>query len=183
MTQPSPLLVKRFDSVYASTSERLFLFVKRHVWSDAAAKDVVQECYIRLWEKMESVTDDERVLPLLRTIALNITIDQVRKNAKDLYKAEVFHSAQSLTTTADEGLAIKEVMKRYREAVEGLPLQQRRVFRMQREDGLSHRAIADALHISPNTVKRHMSEALQSLRVELGPEIVLLAGIILAQPF
>lgn len=172
----SPL--QRFEEIYATTHDRLNFFVKRYVWSDAAAKDVLQECYIRLWEKMAELKDDEKLLPLLRTIALRITIDQVRKNARDLYRAEVFHAAQPVVTAADEGLNFREVMQRYQDAVSGLPLQQRKVFQMHKEEGLSYQDIARELEISPHTVKRHMSEALQTLRTQLSPEVMTLAGLI-----
>ena len=171
---------ERFDRIYSTTYDRLYSFVKRYAWSDSSTQDVLQECYLRLWEKMAEVRDDEKLMPMLRTIALRITIDSVRKKARELSRAEAFHAGQDKITTADERLHLQEIMARYRAAVDGLPIQQQKVFRMHREEGLSHGDVARELGISPHTVKRHMNEALHTLRSQLNPEMMALVGLILA---
>jgi len=154
----------RFEKIYVSTYSRLYSFVKYYVWGDDAVKDVLQECYIRLWENLATVKDDKKILPLLRTYATNITIDAVRKKSKELERAIIYYSQRESTSAADEPLNSREVLEIYRQAVNALPSQQRKVFQMVREDGLSHQEVSEQLNISTHTIKRHMQEALHTLR-------------------
>lgn len=170
-------LVYRFEMIYADTYGRLYGFVKRYLKDQQAVKDVLQDCYIRLWERMETVTDDEKILPMLKTWAINATTDAVRKNAKDMERAYIWQSNQEKICAADDRLYLSETMRQYHYAKESLPSQQRQVFRLVREEGLSQQQAADKLKISIHTVKRHLSEALRTLRTKM-PENALKAILI-----
>ncbi|MBN9384151.1 MAG: sigma-70 family RNA polymerase sigma factor [Chitinophagaceae bacterium] len=172
VSSPPTALVRRFEKIYSDTYYKLYGFVKHYVWDEDAIKDVLQECYVRLWQNMEKVQDDEKILPLLRTYAMHITIDVVRKTAKELKRAGIYHSRQSQPATADEGLHIQEAMRLYKEAVNALPPRQKMVFELVREKGLTYREISDQLNISTHTLKRHMNEALHTLRSRFPPEML-----------
>jgi RNA polymerase sigma factor (sigma-70 family) len=175
---PTASLVDRFEKIYASTYSGLYSFVQYYVWSDVSVKDVLQECYIRLWENLSEIKDDEKLMPMLRTYAMNLTIDAVRKKARDIEKAAVFHSRQAPVPAADEGLKMREALRLYREAVAALPPRQRTVYTLSREKGLSYQEISEQLGISTNTIKRHMQEATHTLRSKFPAEILSLLIII-----
>jgi RNA polymerase sigma-70 factor (family 1) len=170
----SSSLINRFEKIYEATYSKLYGFTKYYVWSEDAVKDVLQECYIRLWENLATVKDDEKIMPLLRKYAMNITIDAVRKKAKEFERATVYHSQQSPASGADEGLNMREAVRLYREAVDALPPRQREVFILTREKGLSYQEISDQLDISTHTIKRHMNEALTTLRTKFPAETLTL---------
>jgi RNA polymerase sigma-70 factor (ECF subfamily) len=60
-----------------------------------------------------------------------------------------------------------ESQRRINELVENLPPQQKAVYRLSRLQGLRNDEIAEVLNISPNTVKAHLSKALETLRNRL----------------
>jgi RNA polymerase sigma-70 factor (family 1) len=167
---PSASSITRFEKIYETTYSKLFGFVKYYVWSDDAVKDVLQEAYIRLWENLPQLKDDDKLMPMLRTYAMNITIDEVRKKAREIERAAVYHSQQSAAPGADATLNMREALRLYREAVDALPPRQRDIFRMSREKGLSYQEISEQLHISTHTIKRHMQEALHTLRTRFPAE-------------
>lgn len=166
----SPALIERFEKIYESSYSRLYNFVKHYVWNEDAIKDVLQECYIRLWENLLSIKDDEKLMPLLRTYAMNITIDTVRKKSKEMERAIIYHAQQSDPAAADASLNLREALRLYQEAVNGLPPQQRKVFQLAREKGLSYQEISGLLNISTHTIKRHMQEAQRTLRSKFPAE-------------
>jgi len=170
----SPSLIYRFEKIYEATYFKLYAFAKYHVWNEDAVKDVLQECYIRLWENLDTVKDDEKIMPLLRTYAMHVTIDAVRKKAKELERATIYHSQQSPAAAADEELNMRETIRLYREAVDALPSRQRDVFILTRERGLSQQEISEQLNISTHTIKRHMGEALNTLRSKFPAETLTL---------
>ncbi len=167
----------RFEQIYADTYYKLFGFVQRYLKDQQAVKDILQECYIRLWEKMGTIRDDEKIMPMLRTWAINATINAVRKDARDRERAYIWQERQERTCTADSALYINEAMIQYRAAINGLPLQQRLVFNLTKEEGLSQQETAETLQISIHTVKRHLAEAMRTLRAKI-PENTL-AGILI----
>lgn len=71
-------------------------------------------------------------------------------------------------------------MKQYQIAINALPFQQRQVFGLVRERGLSHQETADKLEISIHTVKRHLSEAMKTLRTKI-PEHTLTGILIVSE--
>lgn len=173
-------LIYRFEKIYADTYGKLYGFVKRYLKDQQAVKDVLQDCYIRLWERMETVMDDEKILPMLKVWAINATTDAVRKNARDMERAYVWQSNQEKISAADDRLYVSETMRQYHHAKESLPPQQRLVFSLVREEGLTQQQAADQLKISIHTVKRHLGEALRTLRAKM-PENVLKAILIVAE--
>jgi RNA polymerase sigma factor (sigma-70 family) len=66
------------------------------------------------------------------------------------------------------------LQKKIDESIEKLPLQQKNIFRMSREEGLDHKQIAERLGIEKTTVKNHMVRALNTLRTLLHEKETLL---------
>ncbi|MFT3824883.1 MAG: sigma-70 family RNA polymerase sigma factor [Chitinophagaceae bacterium] len=162
--------IERYEKIYFSTKDRLIGFVKNNVHNQSVADDIIQECYIRLWEKLESIQDDHTVLVLLRKYAHNLIIDYVRRSAREALRHATYQQQQDETCTADNALLLKEMLQDYEDAIKTLPQKRRAIYRMVREEGLSHREIADKLNISTNTIEKHMNEALHTLRTHFPPD-------------
>ncbi|WP_286742427.1 sigma-70 family RNA polymerase sigma factor, partial [Roseivirga sp. UBA1976] len=71
-----------------------------------------------------------------------------------------------------------ELQKRIDDALESLPPQCQRVFRMSREEGLKYHEIAEELGISKKTVEVHMGKALRILRDSLSDYLMFFLPII-----
>lgn len=154
--------------------------MNRYLKDQQSVKDVLQECYIKLWEKLETVQDDHKIMPMLRTWAIHITINAVRKTAKDAERAYHWLGSQDTTDVADKKLYLGETIAHYRQAVNELPAQQRLVFSLTREEGLSHKEVAERLQVSVYTVKRHLYDAIRTLRTKI-PETTLAGIFIVAE--
>jgi RNA polymerase sigma factor (sigma-70 family) len=64
----------------------------------------------------------------------------------------------------DEWLAAKEVQTALQQAIDQLPPQQRKVYQLGQEQGLTYEQIAQTLNISTSTVRNHMVQALKAIR-------------------
>lgn len=69
---------KEFNTLVEQTSQRIYRFVYKNLKSDADTKDVVQETYVKLWTKRDTV-DKHKVLAWLFTTAYRNMIDFIRK--------------------------------------------------------------------------------------------------------
>jgi RNA polymerase sigma-70 factor (ECF subfamily) len=68
------------------------------------------------------------------------------------------------TNETEQRLAARESGQLIARAIENLPAQRKIIYRMNREESLNYRQIAEELQISRNTVKNQLSSALQYLR-------------------
>ncbi len=163
-------LTARYEKMYFSTKDRLISFVQYHVRDRAVADDIVQECYIRLWENMDKVRDDDAILNLLRKYAHNLIIDHIRKAAREALREHQYQQQQPAVCVADDQLLLKEILQDYDTLVHSLPPKRQAIYRLVKEEGLSHREIATRLNISTNTIEKHMNEALYTLRTHFTPD-------------
>ena len=171
----------RFQQIYTDTYEKVFHFIYRlTAKNDALTDDLVQNVYISLWEKIDRL-EQENNLPLLYTIAKRQIIDHYRKKLAEQARLagwlEMQPEGASITT---DHLVFKEINKRMESVLSAMPERRRTIFVLCREEGLSHREIADRLNISIDTVQQQMNLALKSLQKEFryiqqGETVLLLA--------
>lgn len=178
VTMPSELLIERFENIYSSTYYKLYHFINKYVRDEDSVKDVLQESYIRLWEKLTTIQDDEKILPLLRTMVMNITIDTIRKKAREAERAKLFYEQRETTYHTDEALNIKEVVTAYNRSVNALPALRRKIYQLIQEEGLSYKEVAAQLSINLHTIKYHFTQARKTLSATI-PEDKLVSVVVL----
>ncbi|MFV0591314.1 MAG: sigma-70 family RNA polymerase sigma factor, partial [Draconibacterium sp.] len=94
---------------------------------------------------------------------------QFRKNPKNL-RSELFENLEQRCTyeNPESEVLYKELVQQVEAIVEELPEKCRIVYRMSREEQLSHKEISNRLNISPKTVENHITKALFVLRASIG---------------
>lgn len=157
-----------FDALVAAHTERLCRFVYRFVGDRETAEDVVQEVFLAIWERKHEWKHEDP-LPYLYRAAHNKAISQARHAEVHVrFEARVL-ADEGVSEAADAELRHSELSKALADAIERLPEKCRLVFRMSREQGLTHAQIAEALDLSTKTVESHIWRALTSLRASLAP--------------
>ncbi len=140
--------------------------VSRLVGSEGA-EDVAQ----KLWLKIQSVRDDP---PITNQRAYLFRL--ATNEARDYYKYEVRQRALHAEAHAalweddaepspEETFIAADALRRVAEAAENLPEPTRRIFRMNRFEGVPQRTIADRLGVSSTSVENHIKRALAILAV------------------
>jgi RNA polymerase sigma factor (sigma-70 family) len=103
------------------------------------------------------------------TIARNRTLNHLRKAAYDTrLLRELQELAMPQSNNVEERALVTEYDQLLRDALSRLSPQRRLVFQLSRDRGLNHEEIAQRLHLSRNTVKNHLVEALRFIRGYLG---------------
>ncbi len=155
--------VKSFEQVYYSWSEKIYTFIFRQCNSEEIADEVVQQVFVRLWEKRANLSLEHSLNVQLFRMSRTIFIDELRKAAR---RRRYLHELQqnkdkAYTEDAFEG---KEILQLVNSAIESMPPVRKQVFLMSRVEHLSHQQIAGKLGIAPKTVENHISLALKYLR-------------------
>jgi RNA polymerase sigma-70 factor (ECF subfamily) len=165
-THPEPSVA--FDALYTRHAGPVLSFlygIHRH--DEHAARDALQETFLRCWSALPSYDPQRPLRPWLLTIARNVAFDQ-RKKAS--FKAEKGVEPDALGgmalgthTPPPDAAARKEVAGILRRAVLALPDDQRAVFLLKHEHGLTYAQAAEALGCSVRTAKYRMKAALETL--------------------
>lgn len=135
--------------------------------SENSAQELVQDVFLKIWEKREKLREVTYLNAWIRTIARNISIDYLRVRAVEKLGIAHLVAKDGSGCFTQNDVADREYQQLLETAVRQLPPQQQKVYILHRQQGLSHEAIAEALSISVLTSKKYMKLALKSIRVFL----------------
>lgn len=161
-------LYTHFETLFHATKDRLHHFALKLTGHPAAAQDLIQDAYTRLWEKLPTLDTDTDVLPLLLTYARNTFIDQLRKRKQDArFLEHITGMPDAAPAAAEASLEMKDTLHQLHRSLEQLPARRREIFSLVKEQGFSHKEVAAHLGIAPGTVEKQVVLSLQFLRKEL----------------
>jgi RNA polymerase sigma-70 factor (ECF subfamily) len=131
----------------------------------AAARDVVQDAFVRIWEGRHDL-DPDRSLPALlhrtvRNLALNRRRDTRTRN--ELLSTK-FEPLVGSVDRPDEAVHAAGLRSQLESWIAELPPRQREALTLSRFHGLTHDEIARRMDVTARTVNNHLVRALRSLR-------------------
>lgn len=133
-----------------------------------AAEDLVQEAFVRVWERRRQLRPHASPRAYLYRVLRNlITDDFRRRRLRDRFSFFASHEATTETPSPVALLEAGELATAAERAIAALPERRRDVFILAHLHGLSYREVAETLGITPRTVANHMTLALSQLRVAL----------------
>lgn len=157
-----------------------FQIVKDSGWS----QDIVQEVFIKIWDKREELDKDSNIWVLLYVMTKRYAINKLKAINRRSYSFDrLYQNIELLDLEAQDLLIYKELEGSIQLAIEKLTPKQKEIFNLSRVEGLSHQKIADRLGISIHTVKNHMVEALKTLRKVFKNSPYFLSYLIVFQSF
>ena len=131
--------------------------------------DIAQEAFMKIWEKQIEF-QEPGTKSLLYKIAGDLLISHFRKNKV----AEKYISSLDFNLKAsspEESLNYQELKTNYEKVLVDLPESQRTVFLMSRMEGMTYREIAERLELSVKAIEKRMSNALATLKKQLGHHV------------
>jgi RNA polymerase sigma-70 factor (ECF subfamily) len=158
-----------FDIIYKKYSRRLYGFVFRYVKQEADTEEIVQEVFVKIWKSREKLNIYSSFESFLFTIAHNATVNLLKKRATEQKYVEHVKSLQNIDEAYEltDEIHYKELKQKYQGLLNELSPRQKEIFQLSREEGLSHKEIAEKLGISVHTVKNHLVTTLSFLRSKL----------------
>lgn len=162
---------KAFEKMFRAYYPRLSRFAAEYVDSAGRARDLVQDVFLRIWERREGWSIQRSLKAYLyqavRNRALNETRHQDTKHEveEDLKYTSDGRDRRTAADVAHESALSKEV----EQAIRSLPERRRMAFLLHRRHGFTYKEIACVMDITPKTVENQIGRALKSLREELAP--------------
>lgn len=158
-----------FESVYAYYQPRLHLFVFPLTnGSKQDTDEVIQEIFVKLWLRREKLTAIKSLQAYIFMMAKNRLSDIRTRQVKQQRMADMLQSAlEEGHTDVQEKMAFKEYHAIAQKAIERLPRQQRKIFLLRNEQGLSLDEIAAELHLTKFTVKKQLYSGIKHIKAYL----------------
>jgi RNA polymerase sigma-70 factor (family 1) len=154
---------RAFDALFRHYSALVYRFAFSYLKSRPAAEEIVQECFIKIWEKRTQLRDDVPLKGYLFTTAHHAVLNELRRDQHHLRLHGQVAAAAGPASVANEA-EYQEMEALYHAALERLPPRQREAFELSRQQGLSYPEIAERQGVSVKTVEAHIMQALKTLR-------------------
>lgn len=154
-----------FEEFYNRFVTPLYLQAYHVTKDEEVSKDLVQELFIKFWERKTALSLDINIEAYLYVANRNNILQHLR-NQKNITLQTIKKEVSSIKT--DQNLNLKELQSIIEEEIDKLPPKMREIFRYSRFENQSYKDIAHLLNISENTVRKQISNALKILRVNLG---------------
>lgn len=135
--------------------------------SDDVAQEMVQDIFMKIWQNRAFLDRITKPDTYFFTALYRQIYRHYKKLALERRLLKLIAESPTFRNITDETILAQESERLINEAITRLPKQQQIVFRLSKQDGLSREQIAEKLHISPNTVRNHLSDAIQSIKAYL----------------
>jgi RNA polymerase sigma-70 factor (ECF subfamily) len=172
MADRKPLDNDGFGEAFTLYFKELMHFVNGYVRDRDAARDIVHDAFLSLWNNRERLDAATPLRAYLITLARNNAFNYLKHlRVLDARREEV----GALWADAGEEMARHEQrLARLDEKLRELPAKQREIIVKCFLEGMTYKQVADELSITVNTVKTHLTRGLNFLRDELQEDPILL---------
>jgi len=168
-----------FRQLFLEVAPQINIRLSRLLANRTVAEDIVQETFLRVWLHRDQLPEIDQWRSWILRIAYNRAFTYLRDQAiheRALAKLKIREEEDHTQHAVD----LHNLKKIIAEAIAQLPPQQKRVYQLNREQGLMISEISDRLELSPQTIKNTLGLALKSIRRFLETKGHYVASIVLA---
>ncbi|WP_455593012.1 RNA polymerase sigma-70 factor [Bacteroides sp.] len=170
MTESEYLII--FETLFEKHYDSLRLYATRIAGSYEAAEDVVQECFVELWQKRETIDFSTSLSGYLYKAVFNRAMNYLQNKANrmrhdDRCSDQLREELYNMIVEQEENLVYQDLSACIAKGVHTLPDQCRKVFIMSRTYEMKNKEIAEKLGVSVKAVEKQITQALKLLRAYL----------------
>ena len=157
-----------FAMIYKQYKTKVYWKIKSKINDAAIAEELMQDVFIKVWEKRADLDPEKSFIAYLFCIANSRIIDFCRKEKRD---QQVMGNLQRIGTEVFEEPMESDLSKNEGElliqAIEKLSPQRKRIFILCKLDGKSYEEVSKMLGVSASTISDHIVKATKTLKKEL----------------
>ncbi|HEY6899435.1 MAG TPA: RNA polymerase sigma-70 factor [Puia sp.] len=156
---------KAFGTLFNHYRDRIYSYAYHLSGNSIQADELVQDVFLKVWLHREKIPHVLHFDNWLFTVTRNQIFDLLKNMAKE---ASLRRQIADLLSTEDNAvedrILTRENEEQLQRALDQLSPRQKLIFTLSRNQGMKHEEIASRLHISRNTVKTHLVQALKTLK-------------------
>lgn len=152
-----------YSNIYERYSQRLLGICLGYVHDIDVAKDILHDAFIIIFSQIGTLREPEKIEQWMCAIARNLSLKHIEKKKRfsgtDVSELKELHE-EDAAVTGIEAIPFEDLIK----AIDELPTQYGKVFRLSVLEGLSHQEIGEMLGIAPHSSSSNLARAKQLLR-------------------
>lgn len=151
-----------FKKVFLPHHQKLYRIAYRIVQDVANAEDMVQDAFIKLWNKRNEMSDVENTEAFAIIILRNTCLDHLRKTKNDFQTTYDTEIPETVSLTKQ--LEVNDEANKIKDLINKLPDPQKQVMIMKHWDGYSDEEIEQVTGLSPGNIRVILSRARKTIR-------------------
>lgn len=159
------MLQSEFKEQFFYLKDKMFRFAKYYLKNDAEAEDIVQDTFLKLWNKKNSLSDVRNKETYAMSMIKNASIDRIRK-MKTISLEEVKKEPENILTPLDS-LSQKETHGHLMNLISRLNEQQQTLIILRDVEGYEYHEIEEITGLSINTIRVNISRARNTIKEKL----------------
>ena len=157
-----------FEKLFQKYHKKLYAFLFHLLHSKEDAEEIVQETFIKIWEKREDFIEGYSFNSFLFTIAKNAFLNLNRKKInRRVFENHLDFLEEISTGKTDDYVIFQETRNIINTIIEGLPPKRKEIFLLRRIEDLTRKEISEKLGISVITVDNQLTKANNYLKEQL----------------
>jgi len=161
-----------FTLLYKHYSAPLYYNILSLIKDECTAEELVQDVFSKIWKQRASISIAKSFSGYLFMTARNRVYDFFRQlNRDQALHARIRSIASEAYDHIEQAIFAKENADLLRKAIDTLPPQRRRAFELCKLEGLTYRQASEEMGISLSTIKDHMVNALDTIRLYISRNV------------
>lgn len=159
--------IRDYNNCVEQNADGVYRFILKNLKNEDRSKDVVQEAFMKLWEKHKDI-EASKAKSYLFTTAYHCMIDLIRKEKRVEINNELHRKSDSREMNPPD---LQDILH---QALDQLPEIQKNVVLLRDYEGYSYDEIGEICDLNPSQVKVYIYRARTSLKKYIGkPELVI----------
>ncbi len=154
------MTVAEYNLCVDEYADSIFRFVRKNLKDEHRAEDIVQDSFVKMWEKHENV-NYTKAKSYLYTTAYHTMLDIIKKDKRMSIEEQIESNTRSHNSYSD----IPEILN---EAIKRLPASQRSSLMLRDYEGYSYKEIEEITGLKESQVKVYIYRARKSLKEYIG---------------
>lgn len=149
--------------------DKLYRFAFKILGDEEEARDVVQEVFIKVWNKREDMEHLDNMEAWCMRVTRNLALDRVKSSKRKLTDSldQSFEMSMGDTETPYKTTELSDTMNKIGRYIASLPEKQKHIIQLRDVEGYSYKEICEILEIDINQVKVNLFRARKSVRENL----------------
>lgn len=160
------MIARNFKSNILPVSKKLLRFATHFLKDEDEAKDVVQDVFLKLWQKRDELENIENIEAYALRMTRNRCLDTIRANKTISINAETDRKIKEESVDVHVQIEYSESANQIKKLIERLPDLQRTVMIMRDIEQLTYDEIAESTELQLNAIRVNLSRARKKVRDE-----------------
>lgn len=159
--------IEAFEELFKKYYAQLVVYALRYVQDKEIAREIVQDFFVRFYERRNSLSIDTSLKSYLYRSVFNCCINYIKQRNIQEKHIRTMSNDRDVEENLENEINTIELQHKIYKVIESMPSRCRTIFKMNRLEGIKNEEIAARLNLSKRTVETQISKAIKILKIHL----------------